>query len=64
MEALEILGDDPVHLTRLIYAARLEFPEDDAIFAEAALSAVPDLPAEIRASFSASPEALCARKME
>jgi hypothetical protein len=54
--ALEILGDDPVHLTRLLYAARLEFPEDDALFAEAALSAVPDLPAEIRASFAAPPD--------
>lgn len=54
--ALEILGDDPVHLTRLIYAARLEFPEDDAMFAEAALSVVPDLPAEIRASFAAPAE--------
>jgi hypothetical protein len=52
--ALGILGGDPAYLTRLLYVARLEFPEDDSLFAEAALSVVPDLPAEIRASFAAS----------
>ncbi len=54
--ALGILGDDPAQLTRLLYAARLEFPEDDAVFAEAALSTVPDLPAEIRACFAVTSE--------
>jgi hypothetical protein len=52
--ALGILGDDPVHLTRLLYAARLEFPEDDALFAETALTVIPERSAEIRASFAAS----------
>jgi len=54
--ALEILGDDPARLAKLVYAARLEFPEDDALFAEAALSVVPDLSREIRACFAATPD--------
>ena len=54
--ALEVLGNDPTLLARLIYAARLEFPEDDSLFAEAALSVVPERANDIRAAFIATAE--------
>ncbi len=56
LAALEILGDDPEYLVRLLYAARLEFPEDDVLFAETALNVVPGCAGEIRAAFTATTE--------
>jgi hypothetical protein len=48
MAAAEIVGDDPDYLKRLLYAARLEFPGEESLFAEAALITVPDCGREIR----------------
>ncbi len=58
--ALVSLELDPVFLARLLYAARLEFPEDDALFAETALAAVPDRAMDIRAAFLATPQEMAA----
>ena len=55
LAAVGILGDDPEILVRLLGVARTEFPEEDALFAEAALEAVPGCAREIREAFLAPP---------
>lgn len=54
--AIEFTGADPDLLARLIFTARTEFPEDDTLFAEAALSVAPERASEIREAFMAGPE--------
>ncbi len=54
--AMRSLQVDAPMLKRLIYTARTEFPDDDALFAEAALEAAPDRAAEIREAFGATPD--------
>jgi len=49
--AIEFTGADPELLKKLIFVARTEFPADDTLFAEAAMSAAPDLSLEIREAF-------------
>jgi hypothetical protein len=58
--ALDTLGDDAAVVTPILYAARLEFPEDDAAFAEVMLETLPELAGELRAAFAASPEEMLA----
>jgi len=47
-------------LARLLYAARLEFPAEDTLFAETALMIVPDRATDIRAAFLATGEEMTA----
>lgn len=54
--ALDALKFEPGSLVPLIHTARLEFPEDDTLFAEAALATLPDQADEIRSAFISSPE--------
>ncbi|HRQ90027.1 MAG TPA: hypothetical protein PLA50_14610 [Bacteroidia bacterium] len=54
--ALDALRFEPGSLVPLIHTARLEFPEDDTLFAEAALATLPDQAGEIRSAFISSPE--------
>ncbi len=54
--ALILFRSDPVLPIRLLHAARLEFPEDDARFAETALLAAPERASDIRAAFLATPQ--------
>jgi hypothetical protein len=58
--ALETLGDDAAAVIPILYAARLEFPEEDAAFAEVMLETLPELAVELRAAFAASPEEMLA----
>ncbi len=58
--ALASLELDPVLLARLLYAARLEFPEDDALFAETAVAGLPERTMDIRAAFLATPQEMAA----
>ncbi len=51
---------DAAVFTRLLYAARLEFPEDDSLFAESALDAAPERAGDIRAAFLATAEKMAA----
>lgn len=53
MSAIELTGGDARMLARLIYVARTEFPDDDNLFAEAAMSVAPTRGAEIRQAFMA-----------
>ncbi len=55
MAAIQLTGGEATVLTRLIYAARIEFPEDDNLFAEAAMTVAPESGAEIRDAFMKSP---------
>ncbi len=55
MTAIRLTGGEPATLARLIYAARMEFPGDDSLFAEAAMTVAPDCGAEIREAFMKSP---------
>jgi len=55
MKAIQLTGGETTILARLIYAARIEFPEDDNLFAEAAMTVAPDCGAEIREAFMKSP---------
>ncbi|MEQ1843768.1 MAG: hypothetical protein ABL994_25475, partial [Verrucomicrobiales bacterium] len=56
MKAIQLTGAETTILARLIYAARIEFPEDDNLFAEAAMTVAPDCGAEIREAFMKSPD--------
>ena len=55
MSAIELTGGDAEMLAKLIQVARTEFPGDDSLFAEAAMSVVPERSAEIRQAFMAAP---------
>lgn len=52
--ALRFLDPDVALLAQVVSLARAEFPDDDALFAEAALETFPDRSGEIRSAFSAS----------
>jgi len=54
--ALRTLGDDPAAVIPILYAARLEQPEEDAVFAEVTIETLPDLARELLVTFAASPE--------
>ncbi|PAW63777.1 MAG: hypothetical protein B9S36_04035 [Verrucomicrobiia bacterium Tous-C2TDCM] len=54
--ALRTLGDDPAAVIPILYAARLEHPEEDAVFAEVTIETLPDLARELLVTFAASPE--------
>ncbi len=56
--AIRFTGAEPETLTRLIFIARTEFPDDDTLFAGAALSAAPERSREIREAFLTGPEAM------
>ena len=56
MAALDTLGDDAESVIPILYAARLEFPDDDTLFAGVVLETLPGLAGELRAAFGASPE--------
>lgn len=58
--ALDTLGDDAAAVIPILYAARLEFPAEDAAFAEVMLETLPELAGELRAAFAASPEEMLA----
>lgn len=53
--ALRALDPDAALLTRLIYTARTEFPDDDALFAQTAMELAPQKSSLIRRAFSATP---------
>jgi len=55
LTAIELIGEEPGLLGRLIAVARSEFPEDDALFAEAAISFAPERSEEIRSAFLTAP---------
>ncbi len=56
--AIRFTGAEPETLTRLIFVARTEFPDDDTLFAGAALSAAPERSGEIREAFLTGPDAM------
>jgi hypothetical protein len=58
--AVEFTGAEADLLTRLIFVARTEFPEDDTLFAEAAMSVAPERSMEIREAFMADPGTMTA----
>jgi hypothetical protein len=60
MAAVEFTGAEAELLTRLIFIARTEFPEDDTLFAEAAMSVAPERSMEIREAFMAEPATMTA----
>jgi len=60
LSAVEFTGAEADLLTRLIYVARTEFPEDDTLFAEAAMSIAPERSPEIREAFMADPATMTA----
>jgi hypothetical protein len=53
--ALHLAEGDVDLIRRLIFIARVEFPGDDNLFAEAALTASPERGADIRTAFLATP---------
>jgi len=55
MSAIELTSGDAEMLARLINVARTEFPDDDSLFAEAAMSVAPERSAEIRHAFMTGP---------
>ncbi|MBL9156336.1 MAG: hypothetical protein JNJ70_02610 [Verrucomicrobiales bacterium] len=58
--ALDTFGDDVESVTPLIYAARLEFPDEDSVFAEVVLGTLPELAGELRNAFAASQDEMLA----
>lgn len=58
--ALETFGESARAVTPMIYAARLEFPDEDATFAEVVLETLPELAEELRKAFAASPDEMLA----
>src|SRR5690606_2457775 len=53
ISAIEFTGADPDLLRKLIFAARIEFPADDTLFAEADMSIAPERSMDIREAFMA-----------
>lgn len=56
LTAVELMGEERGMLASLIHVARATFPEEDSLFAEAAMSFAPDRSEEIRAAFLSAPE--------
>ncbi|MCB1204364.1 MAG: hypothetical protein KDN18_08890, partial [Verrucomicrobiae bacterium] len=62
--ALESMGDEAESVTRIVSVARLEFPDDEAEFAELAIATLPEQVEVIREAFAMDPESVLAAEKE